>query len=106
MSCGDLLSRVEPCRLEVNGIRLVTELEDMSLRNGRALLATLYDGRFRIKGKRGWLHPREFQKVERYGVLPVCFDWLRPDDVRPRSNQLLQPGSYQWPSNNKSPQKL
>lgn len=88
MSCGDQLSHIEPCRLEVNGVRLVTELEDMSLRNGRALLATLYDGRFQIKGKPDWLHPSKFKEVERRGVLPVRFDWLRPDVVRQRSKQI------------------
>lgn len=103
MTCGDLLSHVEPCRLEVNGIRLVSELEDMSLRNGRALLATLYSGRFRIKGKRGWLHPREFQEVERYGVLPVRFDWLQPMLVKQRLNQI-PPGCCRWNADHMLPQ--
>ncbi|MHB1359382.1 MAG: TniQ family protein [Rhodocyclaceae bacterium] len=96
MSCGAQLSEIEPCRLEVNGFRLVSEMEEMSLRNGRALLATLYYGRFRIEGKVGWLHPKKFREVERRGVLPVRFDWLRPAVVRRRSNQGLPSGCCRW----------
>jgi hypothetical protein len=97
MSCGAALSEVEPCRLNVNGIRLVTEIEDMALRNGRALLATLYYGHFRIEGKTGWLHPRKFREVERCGVLPVRFDWLRPIIVKQRTEKAIPPAGFIGP---------
>lgn len=96
MSCGAKLSEVEPCRLEVNGIRMISEMEEMSLRNGRALLATLYYGRFQMPENPVWLHPRKFREVERCGVLPVRFDWLRPVVVKQRSNQGLPSGCCRW----------
>jgi hypothetical protein len=96
LSCGEHLSAIEPCYLEVNEFRRVSELEEMSLRNGRALLATLYHGRFQIKGKPGWLHPKKFRVIERAGVLPVRFDWLRPGAVKQRSSHPLQSGFRRW----------
>lgn len=89
LSCGKHLSAIEPCYLEANGFRRVSELEDMSLRNGRALLSSLYHGRFQIKGKPGWLHPKKFREIERAGVLPVRLDWLRPAAVKQRTNSTL-----------------
>lgn len=96
LSCGADLSEITPCHLSTNGFRLVSELEEMSLRNGRALLATLYYGRFQIKGRPGWLHPKKYREVERCGVLPVRFDWLRPVVVKQRSNQGLPTGCTRW----------
>ena len=96
LSCGGELSKVEPCYLSINGFRRVTALEEMSLRNGRALLATLYYGRFQIKGQPGWQHPKKFRNLERSGVLPVKFDWLRPVMIRERSNAVLTSGCSRW----------
>jgi hypothetical protein len=94
--CGAHLSEIEPCHLDVSGFRRVSEMEEMSLRNGRALLATLYYGRFQIEGRPGWLHPKKFRDVERCGVLPVRFDWLRPALVRRRSDEGLPPECRRW----------
>lgn len=91
LSCGASLSEVEPCFLSVNGIRRISDLEAMSLRNGRALLAALYYGRFKIIGEPNWLHPKKFRILEKRGVLPVRADWLTPDSVRTRVLETYLP---------------
>lgn len=96
LACGGRLAEIEPCNLDVDGFRRVTRFEDIVLRNGRALLATLYYGRFRMDGKPGWLHPRKFREVARLGLLPVRFDWLEPAVVRQRSIDGLSPGCPRW----------
>lgn len=95
-SCGARLTDIDPCNLRVDGFRRVSDLENMSLTNGRALLATLYYGRFRFKGESKWRHPKMFKIVERYGVLPVRMDWLRPALVRQRTRETYFPEQGRW----------
>lgn len=83
--CGLRLDGVEPCYLQVGDFRRVTSSEQLILENGRGLLASLYHGYFAIEGVHGPFHLSRFKNIERYGALPVHFDWLAPTKVRLRS---------------------
>lgn len=83
--CGLRLDKVEPCYLQVGDFRRVSSLEQLTLANGRSLLAGLYHGWFSIKGRPGHYPLCRFKELERHGVLPVHFDWLAPAQVRSRA---------------------
>lgn len=84
-SCGLRMDGVEPCYLQAGDFRRVSSLEQLILENGGGLLASLFHGSFTIKGQPGRRQLSQFKDLERYGALPVRFDWLDPAKVRSRS---------------------
>jgi hypothetical protein len=83
--CGFNLASIEPCYLQFGVFRRVYEIEDMTLNNGRALLAALCRGWFSIQGERTRRGLEQFALLERHGVLAVRMNWLKPAVVRKRS---------------------
>lgn len=96
--CSLRLDAVEPCYLQVGEFRRVSSLEQLILANGRGLLASLYHGWFAIKGRPGHFQLSRFKEIERYGALPVHFDWLAPAKVRTRSVRGAGFGVERWNS--------
>lgn len=96
--CSLRIDDVEPCYLRVGDFRRVSSLEQLILENGRGLLASLYHGWFAIKGRPGHFQLSRFNEIERYGALPVRFDWLAPAQVRKRSVNGTEFCVEQWNS--------
>lgn len=94
LACARRLTDITPCFLQArSGNRLVHPFEDLCMANGRALLAALVHGSFRVEGHRGVQRLAAIRFVARYGVLPSRFDWLPPDLVRARSARASASGA-------------
>jgi len=89
-SCGASLNSLEPCHLQLGRFRRVSHLEEMTLANGRGLLAALYSGWFEIKGQLGRQRLSQFSEIERYWALPVAPEWLAPENVRKRRPRVAR----------------
>jgi hypothetical protein len=89
LGCAGRLTAVAPCLLQVGSTRLVRPWEDEQLENGRALLAALMAGTFRIEGRGVTFRLPSLREVERRRAFPVRMNWLSPSSVRGRHQALL-----------------
>lgn len=96
-SCGYRLNDARPCYLQNGSFRRVSEMEELCLKNGRALLAALYHGWFAIKNRHGRLALPRFIEIEQAGVLPLRLNWLEPVKVSLRLPQNDHKGLLRWP---------
>ncbi|WP_422085121.1 TniQ family protein [Variovorax sp.] len=76
--CARPLHAVTPVRLEGLGM---TELDQVRLRNGRALMAALYHGRLRVQDGT-WMKTSRSEKYIKAMTFWKPGGWYSPDDVR------------------------
>ena len=86
--CSERLTGVAPCLLQVGSTRLVKPWEDEQLANGRALLAALLAGSFKVEGRSATFRLASLKDVERRRAFPVRMDWLSPKMVKARLQSL------------------
>lgn len=82
MTCGQPLTSVEPCWLQVDGRRVSSPWDEMQMANGRALLAALYAREFKVEGQTSTSTLRAIGKIRDWGVFPVRFRWPHPGAAR------------------------
>jgi hypothetical protein len=66
-------------------------MEELLLANGRALLAALYHGSFRINGELRNRDLSSFHELENLNALPLRLEWLDPAKVRTRPGNKYNP---------------
>ena len=89
-NCASRLSTVSPCFLQSDNERLVSEREEIILRNGRAVLSALYHKKFKISSLSISQKLEKLKNLGEMGILPLNPDWLSKALVQSRRDCLTR----------------
>lgn len=82
LNCAMKLTTVTPVLIPGNNTGCLSEWDLRLIANGRALLATLYHGNFRIAGDGRKHSVAGVDRIRRHGGIPSKLSWLSPDSFR------------------------
>lgn len=85
LNCTTKLSSIAPVLITESNANHVTEWDLRLIANGRALLAALYRGNFRVHGDSRKYSVAAVERVRRHGGFPSKLSWLSPDGLRART---------------------
>lgn len=85
LNCAKKLTSIAPVFLTGSHTGDFTEWDLRLIANGRALLAALYRGNFRVHGDARKYSVAAVERIRRHGGIPFKLSWLSPDERRASS---------------------
>lgn len=82
LNCAMKLNTIAPVLISGTDTGGLSEWDLRLIANGRALLATLYRGDFRVAGDNRKYSVASIDRIRRHGGIPSTLSWLSPDDLR------------------------
>lgn len=90
LNCGRKLTDAKPYVIADGHPQVISEWDKRQLENGRALLAAMYLGSFRLKGAADVFGIHELYRIRAIEGPASDFEWLTPDKIRQKEARISE----------------